>query len=226
MVLVTRDALGLGLHRLRLTGALTELRPEDLRFSVQETRELLEASGIALSDAAVLSLRDRTEGWAAGLRLAAGSLACHPDPEAFVSEFCGTERTVADYLRRRCSSGSRPRCATCCCGRRCSSASAVPSADALTGGSGSERDPAELESANAFVTALDVGRLWFRSHPLLCDLLRLELRRVQPGAHPLAPRSAAHWHEQHGDVVEAIRHAQAAGDWGHASPCSPTTSSN
>ena len=91
-----------------------------------------------------------------------------------------------------------------------------PLADALTGGSGSERILHELESANMFVTALDVGRSWFRYHPLFADLLRLELRRVNPTLIRPLHAAAARWHEQHGDVVEAIRHAQAAGDWPHA----------
>ncbi len=216
VVLLTRAALGLGLHRLRLTGALTELRAEDLRFSAQETRELLETSGIALSDAAVVSLHERTEGWAAGLRLAAGSLAGHPDPESFVSEFCGTERTVAGYLLAEVLERQPPEVRDLLLRTSVLERISGPLADALTGGSGSERILHELESANMFVTALDVGRSWFRYHPLFADLLRLELRRVNPTLVRPLHAAAARWHEQHGDVVEAIRHAQAAGDWPHA----------
>ena len=98
ILLATREEPALGLHRLRLAGELTELRGPDLRFSLDETRALFRAGGITLSDQAVASLHERTEGWAAGLRLAAISLAAHPDPERFVSEFSGSERTVAGYL--------------------------------------------------------------------------------------------------------------------------------
>ena len=98
VVLATRRDPQLGLHRLRLAGELTEVRASDLRFTLDETRELLAASGIAPSDEAIAMLHARTEGWAAGLRLAALSLAGHPDPERFVAEFSGSERTVADYL--------------------------------------------------------------------------------------------------------------------------------
>ena len=98
MVLVSREDPGLGLHRFRLTGELTELRGPDLRFSASETRQLLADAGIELSPAGVARLHDRSEGWAAGLRLAAISLAEHPDPERFAAEFSGTERTVARYL--------------------------------------------------------------------------------------------------------------------------------
>jgi LuxR family maltose regulon positive regulatory protein len=216
VVLVTRAALGLGLHRQRLTGSLTELRAEELRFSVEEARELLEASGIALSDAAVESLHERTEGWAAGLRLAAGSLADHPDPEAFVREFCGTERTVAGYLLAEVLDRQPAEVRDLLLRTSVLERISGPLADALTGGSGSERILHDLESANMFVTAVDVGRSWFRCHPLFADLLRLELRRVTPTLIRPLHAAAARWHEQHGDVVEAIRHAQAAADWPHA----------
>jgi ATP/maltotriose-dependent transcriptional regulator MalT len=95
-VLVTRHDVRLGLHRLRLEGELTEIRTGDLRFSLAEARELLAAAGVELTGPALALLVDRTEGWAAGLRLAALSLAGHPDPERFAGEFSGSERTAAD----------------------------------------------------------------------------------------------------------------------------------
>jgi LuxR family transcriptional regulator, maltose regulon positive regulatory protein len=97
-VLAARHELRLGLHRLRLEGELTELRAANLRFTREEARALFEAAGVQLPDTALALLHERTEGWAAGLRLAALSLAGHPDPEGFAAEFCGSERTVAEYL--------------------------------------------------------------------------------------------------------------------------------
>jgi len=94
-VLATRHDLGLGLHRLRLEGELTEIRAADLRFSLPEARTLFGASGVELPADALARLHRRTEGWAAGLRLAALSLAGHPDPEQFAAEFTGTDRAVA-----------------------------------------------------------------------------------------------------------------------------------
>jgi LuxR family maltose regulon positive regulatory protein len=91
-----------------------------------------------------------------------------------------------------------------------------PLADALTGDSGGERVLLELEGANAFVVALDAGRSWFRYHHLFADLLRLELRRTAPGEIPKLHCAAARWFSEHGFPVEAIRHAQAAQDWGMA----------
>jgi LuxR family maltose regulon positive regulatory protein len=97
-VLTTRHDLRLGLHRLRLEGGLTEIRAGDLRFTLEEARELFAAVGVELPDPALTLLVERTEGWAAGLRLAALSLSGHPDPARFAAEFSGSERTVADYL--------------------------------------------------------------------------------------------------------------------------------
>ncbi len=97
-ILTTRHDLPLRLHKLRLAGEMAEIRAADLRFTQRETSEFLEASGIVLSEGRAATLHQRTEGWAAGLRLAAISLASSPDPERFVTEFSGSSRTVAEYL--------------------------------------------------------------------------------------------------------------------------------
>jgi len=97
-VLATRHDVRLGLHRLRLEGELTEIRAADLRFSLAEAQALFAAAGVELAGRALGMLYERTEGWAAGLRLAALSLAGHPDPDRFAAEFSGSERTVAEYL--------------------------------------------------------------------------------------------------------------------------------
>jgi len=212
-VLTTRRDLRLGLHQLRLAGELGEIRAADLRFTERETRELLAASGIALSEAGVALLHQRTEGWAAGLRLAALSLAGHPDPERFVAKFSGTNRAVAEYLLaemldRQPGEVQDLLLRTCLLDRVNGEL-----ADLLTGRPGSERILLALEDANAFVLSLDPQRTWFRYHHLFGDLLRLELRRTLPEQVPALHRLAAGWFAQHGDVVEAIRHTQAAGDW-------------
>ena len=216
ILLATREEPALGLHRLRLAGELTELRGPDLRFSLDETRALFRAGGITLSDQAVASLHERTEGWAAGLRLAAISLAAHPDPERFVSEFSGSERTVAGYLLAEVLERQPPEVRDLLLRTSILERVSGALADALTGGTGAEAILQRLEDQNAFVTALDAGRTWFRYHHLFADLLRLELRRVAPATIPSLNRAAAAWHEQEGDVVEAVRHYQAAGDWAPA----------
>jgi LuxR family transcriptional regulator, maltose regulon positive regulatory protein len=212
-IVAMRHDLPLRLHQLRLTGELTEIRGADLRFTERETRELLAASGIALSEAEATTLHQRTEGWAAGLRLAALSLAGHPDPERFIAEFSGSERTVAEYLIAEMLERRPDDIQNLL--MRTSLLDQVNGdlADLLTGRSGSERILLSLEDANAFVVSLDPERTWFRYHHLFGDLLRLELRRRLSEEVPVLHRRAAEWFSRHDQVADAIRHTQAAGDW-------------
>src|SRR5215469_1768516 len=209
-VLAARHDVRLGLHRLRLEGELAEIRGPDLRFTVAEAAELFAAAGVDLPDPALLV--QRTEGWAAGLRLAALWLAGHPDPGRLAAGFSGTERTVAEYLLaevldRQDESVRRLLLRTSVLERVNGELAGV-----LTGDSGGERVLQDLEAANAFVVALDPGRSWFRYH-LFADLLQLELRRTEPDQVAALHRAAASWLAGHGYPVEAIRHAQAAQDW-------------
>ena len=212
-VTVTRHDLRLGLHRLRLAGELTEIRTADLRFSLGEARALLDAAGVPVPDTALALLHDRTEGWAAGLRLAALSLAGHPDPDRFAAEFGGSERTVAEYLltevlERQPEQARRLLVRTSILERVNGEL-----ADLLTGAPGSERVLQQLEEAGAFVVSLDARRTWFRYHQLFADLLQLELRASMPSELPALHGAAAGWYAGHEYPVEAIRHAQAARDW-------------
>jgi LuxR family maltose regulon positive regulatory protein len=215
-VLASRHELRLGLHRVRLEGELTEIRAASLRFSRDEARALLEAAGVRLSESALAVLHQRTEGWAAGLRLAALSLAEHPDPERFAAEFCGGERTVAEYLLaevlERQSEEVRRLLSRTSLLERVSG----PLADRLTGGSGGERILQKLEQAGAFVVALDARRSWFRYHPLFADLLEVELRHTEPAELAALHGTAADWFAEHGFPVEAVRHALAVQDWDRA----------
>ena len=215
-VLATRHDVRLGLHRLRLEGGLAEVREPDLRFTVAEARELFAAAGVDLPDPALLV--ERTEGWAAGLRLAALSLAGHPDPERLAAEFSGSERTVAEYLLAEVlDRQSEPV-------RRLLLRTSILErvngelAGLLTGDSGGERVLQDLEAANAFAVALDARRSWFRYHHLFADLLQLELRRTAPDQVAGLHQVAAGWFAGHGYPVEAVRHAQAAQDWDLARP--------
>jgi LuxR family maltose regulon positive regulatory protein len=241
-VLATRHDVRLGLHRLRLEGELTEIRASDLRFTAAEAGALFQAAGVqlagptlallhertegwaaglrlaalSLAGPALALLHERTEGWAAGLRLAALSLAGHPDPERFAAGFSGSERTVAEYLLaevldRQPTEARRLLLRTSVLERVNGEL-----ADLLTGGPGGVRVLKDLEEANAFVVSLDAARSWFRYHHLFADLLQLELRRTEPGEVAALHELAAGWFAAHGFAVEAIRHAQAARDWGLA----------
>jgi LuxR family transcriptional regulator, maltose regulon positive regulatory protein len=213
-VLAARHDVRLGLHRLRLEGGLAEIREPDLRFTVAEARELLASAGVDLPE--VAPLVERTEGWAAGLRLAALSLAGHPDPGRLAAGFSGTERTVAEYLLAEVLDRQTERV------RRLLLRTSILErvngelAGLLTGDEGGERVLQDLEAANAFVVALDPGRSWFRYHHLFADLLQLELRRTEPGQVAGLHQAGAGWLAGHGYPVEAVRHAQAARDWGLA----------
>jgi LuxR family transcriptional regulator, maltose regulon positive regulatory protein len=212
-VLLARGDVRLHLHRLRLEGELADIRAADLRFTLDEARALFRGAGVELPEPALAALVRRTEGWAAGLRLAALSLAQHPDPEHFAAEFSGSERTVAEYLLaevldHQSEPVRRLLLRTSVCERISGEL-----AELLTGDSDGERILQDLEEAGAFVVALDAKRSWFRYHRLFADLLQLELRRTEPAELATLHGAAARWFAAHGYLVEATRHAQAAQDW-------------
>jgi LuxR family maltose regulon positive regulatory protein len=212
-VLAARHDVRLGLHRLRLEGELGEIRAEDLRFSGAEAAELFATTGVKLPEPAVAMLHERTEGWAAGLRLAALAAAGHPDPERFAARFSGTDRTVADYLLAEVLDRQDERVRRLLLRTSLLEQVNGDLAELLTGDKGAERVLQDLEAANAFVVSLDDGRTWFRYHQLFAELLRLELRRTEPAAVNGLHQAATGWLAGHGYLVEAVRQAQASGDW-------------
>jgi LuxR family transcriptional regulator, maltose regulon positive regulatory protein len=216
IVLATRHDLRLGLHRLRLEGELTEIRAAGLRFTLDEARALFGAAGVELPEPALTLLHARTEGWAAGLRLAALSLAGHPDPERVAAEFSGSERTVAEYLLAEVLERQSEEVRLLLLRTSILERVSGELADLLTGGTGAERILQDLEEAGAFVVSLDGYRSWFRYHRLFADLLQLELRHTEPGELPALHAAAAGWYAGNGYPAEAVRHAQAARDWGLA----------
>jgi LuxR family maltose regulon positive regulatory protein len=215
-IVATRRDPPLRLHQLRLAGDLAEIRAAELRFTEDETRQLLAGAGIAVPGHVAAMLHQRTEGWAAGLRLAVLSMARHPDPERFVAEFSGSDRTVAEYLIAEMLERQPPEVQGLLLRTSVLDRVNGELADLLTGATGSERILLDLEDANAFVVSLDPGRTWFRYHHMFGGLLRLELRRTMPadiaGLHQLAAR----WLAAHGQAADAIGHLQAAGDWDEA----------
>jgi LuxR family maltose regulon positive regulatory protein len=213
-VLASRHDLQLGLHRLRLEGELEEIREADLKFSLAEAGELFAVAGLPeLPETAVALLHERTEGWAAGLRLAALSLAGHPHPEHFAAEFSGTERTVAEYLLAEVLDRQDEQV------RRLLLRTSILErvngelADLLSGGTGGERILQDLEQAGAFTVSLDPSRSWFRYHQMFAGLLRLELRRAASAQVAALHLAASRWFATREYPVEAVRHAQAARDW-------------
>jgi LuxR family maltose regulon positive regulatory protein len=213
VVLSSRRDPPIRLHKLRLADDVAELRAGDLRFTASETRELLDASEISLSDAAVAALYERTEGWAAGLRMAVIFLSGHPEPDRFVDEFSGTDRAIGEYLMAEMLERQPTEVQSMLLRTSVADRLNGELADLLAGRPGCEQILLALEDANAFVVSLDPQRTWFRYHQLLADFLRLELRRTLAAEVPDLHRKAAAWFADHGEVIEAIRHTLAAGDW-------------
>ena len=213
VVLSSRRDPPIRLHQLRLADEIAEIRAGDLLFTERETRELLAASEISLSDAGAAALYQRTEGWAAGLRLAVILLSGHPDPERFVAEFSGTDRAIGEYLIAEMLEHQPSEVQSMLLRTSLVDRMNGELADLLAGRSGSEQMLLRLEEANAFVVSLDAQRTWFRYHQLLADFLRLELRRTLADEVPALHRRAAQWFADHGEVVDAVQHRLAAGDW-------------
>jgi LuxR family transcriptional regulator, maltose regulon positive regulatory protein len=217
LVLASRADPPLPLARLRGRGQLAELREADLRFSSEEIAELLgRLVGNELPEAAVVALGERTEGWVAGLQLAALSLQGHTDVDAFVQSFSGSHRYVLDYLTEEVLARQPDHLVqflleTSVLDRLCG-----PLADAVCGRDDSQQLLEQVERANLFLQPLDEVRGWWRYHPLFADLLRARLQQQQPERVVPLQRAAAGWCERHGLVDEAIGHARSAGDAGWA----------
>ncbi len=211
VVAATRADPELPLARLRLSGRMRELRAADLACTREEASALLQELGLSLRPELVLRLLERTEGWAAGLRLAGLSLRGEADPDAFVAEFAGDDRAIADYLTGEVLAGLPP--ATRELLLRTSIAGRVAGglADALTGGSDGALALEELDRTGTFLVPLDRHRTWFRYHGLFAELLRARLRLEHPGLEPELHARAAEWLAGAGLGREAIPHALRAG---------------
>src|SRR5580704_6856019 len=215
LVLTSRSDPPLGLARLRARGQLAELRAADLRFTAAEAgelvREMAGEPGAALPDTAVAALAARTEGWAAGLQLAALSLRGQADAAAFVAAFTGSHRYVLDYLGEEVLECQPEQLQTFLLETAVLERLSGGLCDAVTGRAGSQALLEQVEQAGLFLLPLDEVRGWWRYHRLFADLLRARLQQ-EPGRAARLHRNAAAWHEEHGLADEAIRHAVAAGE--------------
>jgi len=214
LILVSRTDPPLALARLRAQGRLVELRPPELRFTLPEAGEFfgnLVTSGLSPEDIAILE--ERTEGWIAGLKMAALSLRAKPDPHSFVAAFGGGNRHISDFLMEEVFEGQEPgtRLFLACAAlpeRFCAAL-----CEALAGRSGGEAFLEALERGGLFLIPLDDERRWFRLHRLFGDLLleRLTRERGPEGIRDLHTRAAA-WFLANGLPDEAIGHYLAADD--------------
>ena len=216
LVLAGRADPPLPLARLRARGQLAELRADDLRFSLAETAAFLrEATGLDLPVASVASLQGRTEGWAAGVQLAALSLRGRADPAGFVASFAGSHRYVLDYLTEEVLARQPEPLVGFLLETSILERLSGPLCDAVTGRTDSQQLLEQTERANLFLVPLDEVRGWWRYHHLFADLLRARLQQ-QPERVAELHRAAAAWHEAHGFADEAVSHTLAAGEIGWA----------
>ena len=216
VVVASRADPPLPLARLRAHGQLAELREPDLRFTLEETAAFLrEATGLELPLASLAALQERTEGWAAGVQLAALSLQGHADPAGFIATFAGSHRFVLDYLTGEVLARQPEQVMGFLLETSVLERLSGPLCDAVTGRADSQALLEALERANLFLVPLDEVRGWWRYHHLFADLLRARLAHERPERVPELHRNAASWHEEHGFADEAVRHALAAGelDW-------------
>jgi LuxR family transcriptional regulator, maltose regulon positive regulatory protein len=213
LVVAARADPPLPLARLRARGQLAELRERDLRFTPTEAAALLHAAvGPELPSSAVAALAERTEGWVAGLQLAALSLQGHADPAAFVAGFSGSHRYVLDYLSEEVLERQPEQVREFLLESSVLERLCGPLCDAVTGHTDTQQLLEQVERANLFLVPLDEVRGWWRFHHLFADLLRARLQQQQPERLPTLHRAAAAWSEEQGLVDDAVRHALAAGD--------------
>ena len=212
VMLASRSDPPLPLARLRARGQLTEMRAAELRFTPAEAGELLQHAAPALPDASVAALAARTEGWAAGLALAALSLRGHDDAAGFVAAFTGSHRYVLDYLAEEVLERQDGQLRTFLLETSVLDRLSGPLCDAVTGREGSQALLEQAERAGLFLIPLDELRGWWRYHHLFADLLRVRLHQEQPGRAAQLHRNAAAWCQQHGLADDAIGHAAAAGE--------------
>jgi LuxR family maltose regulon positive regulatory protein len=221
LVIISRADPSIPLPRMRIRGELTELRDADLRFSFEEAASFFnEVMNLSLSGEDVAALENRTEGWIAGLQVAALSMRGHDDIQGFIQSFTGSHRYILDYLLEEVIIQEPERIQTFLLFTSILDRMTGPLCDAVTGLDDSQEDGQQilelLERTNLFVVPFDDERRWFRYHHLFTDLLRVRLKQVRPDIIPELHRRASDWYTQNGFTEEALGHALATEDYAQA----------
>ena len=219
LVIASRADPSLPLSRLRARGQLTELRASDLRFTVDEAVMFLnDVTGLDLRKQNVAALEARTEGWIAGLQLAALSMRGRDDVAGFIGAFTGNDRYIVDYLveevLQRQSAAVRSFLLQTSILERLTGSLCDAVTEQQNGGAMLEA----LERVNLFVVPLDDKRMWYRYHHLFAHVLQARLRQEQPDLERVVHERASAWHERHGQADDAIRHALAAANFERGGP--------
>ncbi len=217
LVIATREDPHLPLARLRARGQLTELRAADLRFAPDEAATFLNLMmGLSLSAEEITSLETRTEGWIAGLQMAALSMQGRADTASFIQAFTGSHRFVMDYLAEEVLQRQPERVRSFLLQTSILDRLSGPLCDAVTGQEDGRGMLETLEGGNLFVVPLDDKRQWYRYHHLFADVLQTRLMEEQPDQVPTLHRRASEWYEHDGSSADAVRHAIAAEDYERA----------
>jgi len=233
LVIATREDPNLPLARLRVRGQLTELRVSDLRFSPSEAAEFLnQVMGLNLSAEEVASLEARTEGWIAGLQMAALSMQGRADTASFIQAFTGSHHFVLDYLVEEVLQRQPEHVRSFLLQTSILDRLSGPLCDAVRFGAADTRSRSEgpavtgqedgkgmleaLERGNMFVVPLDDKRQWYRYHRLFADVLHAHLMEEQPNQVPALHQRASEWYERNGSPADAVRHALTAEDYERA----------
>ncbi len=214
IILLTRSDPPLELARYRVSGQMLELRMEHLRFSNQEADLFLKkAADVSLTEDDIIALNDRTEGWIAGLQLAAISLRGRDDPSGFITAFAGSHRFVFDYLFEQVLDRQPEDVREFLLKTSILEQLSAPLCDEVMDAGGKSQEILNyLEKANLFLIPLDDERNWYRYHHLFSDLLKLVLNQVHPGVVQELHFRASNWYEDQGILPEALHHALAAND--------------
>ncbi len=217
LLLATRVDPPIAWSHLRLRRHVTEIRQADLAFDDHESAQLLERiAGRPLGPDQVTALVQRTEGWATGLQLAAMMLRLHEDSDAFVAQFSGNDRLIADFLSEEVLGAQSPERRQFLLRVSVLDEICADLAGALTGDTAAQLVLEELERESMFLVPLDSRREWYRFHHLFRDLLRFRLRAEAPGLEPSLLAEAASWHLARGDVGSAVDYLIRARCWDEA----------
>jgi LuxR family transcriptional regulator, maltose regulon positive regulatory protein len=217
LVIATREDPHLPLARLRVRGHLTELRAADLRFSPTETAEFLnQVMSLNLSIENISKLEDRTEGWIAGLQLAALSMQGRKDITSFIKSFTGSHRFVLDYLVEEVLQHQSEHTRSFLLQTAILDRFCAPLCNAVNEREDGKEMLDALEGSNLFLIPLGDQRQWYRYHHLFADMLQAHLIEAQPEQVSSLHRRASAWYEQNGLPPDAIRHALAAKDFEYA----------
>jgi LuxR family maltose regulon positive regulatory protein len=214
LVITTREDPHLPLARLRVRGQLTELRAADLRFTPAEAAEFLnQVMGLNLSAEDITALEARTEGWIAGLQLAALSMQGRSDAASFIKSFTGSHHFILDYLVEEVLQTQPEHVRNFLLQTAILDRLSGPLCDAITGQEDGRGMLEALERGNLFVVPLDNKRQWYRYHHLFAEVLQTHLREAQPDRVSTLHRRASEWYEQNGFPLDAIHHAFAVEDF-------------